>query len=732
MPSNRFDTSQEHQYVSSYVPLPFETIAALGEKANKNFADGKKAEADLGALGAAIKAAPMYRDDRKAFIDNYNLKLKTLVDEAKGDYGSKDFQAKANALTTEFKNDPKVQAFKGTLDAYEEYTKRKGKEGAERDLDYTYERDAAGNFVQKDVIKDGKYNSRFTKHADYDEAAKKVMGTIAKDANSWEGTYDLTNTQTGNNGETLVYNRHTGGYDGVSATKLQGLSKVVLPNYRNTDAGKHQLESILKNDFQLGDNAYNASYDQLSAAAYKGDENAKKMKEYVDNKMLSTIISGNAHQVGMKTEQGLDSHFDNNAKVAAANRKKEEFDGPMPTYQNPVQGVNEPATAKTGLSWLGINTDPINDDGTVNHRANIDSKYIVTKVDGTTSTYYTSKEAHEAAGNTGIITQQKTDKGEQQQNLTQFYTDLLNTARGLGLTIPKQANDKSKTDFTKLQSDLAAYGQNMQIQGNTSAGLQSRFGNNLSNELLGTVTSDSDGNTVFKKSPVLETAKIVDQTTGEVISKNKEEIAKDGAIRGINYFAPEEGTYKMDSKNKSYDYNPGDATLNVMTKNTHSLTQDILKARQGKQNSSSIIEPATRVIQNGKLVNVPAKTVNDYAIDITNNLKENFKEIPANNPIGLFLANHLNENLNKLKDYEPVSVNSSDIRILEGPRKGTPKYNYVAYQHKGFGTTNDADDKILRVDVESGQTEVMTLGDIHASERDYLQKNYAGAFEPSK
>ena len=74
MSSNRFDTSEHQNYVSSYIPLPFQEIAALGEKANKNFATGKQAEADLGALGQAIKAAPMHQDDRKAFIDNYNLK----------------------------------------------------------------------------------------------------------------------------------------------------------------------------------------------------------------------------------------------------------------------------------------------------------------------------------------------------------------------------------------------------------------------------------------------------------------------------------------------------------------------------------------------------------------------------------------------------------------------------------------------------------------------------------
>lgn len=339
--TNRFSVSPNDQYTQQYVPLPFEAISALGEKANKNFETGKKAEAELGALGAAIKAAPMYQEDRYKFINSYNDQLKALVEEAKGDYGSKDFQAKASALTNQFKNDPKLQAFKGTLDAYEEYTKRKGKEGAERDLDYTYERDPSGNFVQKDVIKDGKYGSKFTKYADYDEATKKVMGTIAKDAKSWEGAYDLTNTQTGNNGETLVYNRRTGGYEGVSSPKLQRLAQTVLPNYRNTDAGKHQLESILKNDFQLGDSAYNASYDQLSAAAYQGDEQAKKMKEYIDNKMLSTVIAGNAHQVGMETKQGLDSHFDKDRQRAAANDDDKVLESLTPST---VQGLTTDAT----------------------------------------------------------------------------------------------------------------------------------------------------------------------------------------------------------------------------------------------------------------------------------------------------------------------------------------------------------------------------------------------------
>lgn len=317
MPSNRFDTSEGQQYVSQYIPLPFEAISALGEKTNHNFAEGKAAEAQLGALGQAIKAAPMYQEDRLKFVNSYNEQLKTLVDEAKGDYGSKDFQAKVNALTTEFKNDPKVQAFKGTLDAYEEYTKRKGKEGAERDLDYTYERDAAGNFIQKDVIKDGKYNSRFTKYEDWNKTGKDVMGKIAEDATVKEMGLDLGNTRI-NNGETEVWSRKTGKFEGVTNTKLGNLSKLMVGEYANTNAGKHHLQSLLGEDID---------YQQLNNLAQSGNEQAIKTKAVIDKEFENHLFRSNANQIGVKTETTYDDHLvTNRAKVAANDAVKKSLE----------------------------------------------------------------------------------------------------------------------------------------------------------------------------------------------------------------------------------------------------------------------------------------------------------------------------------------------------------------------------------------------------------------------
>jgi len=343
--TNRFDTSQQQEYISQYVPLPFQTIAALGEKANKNFAEGKQAEADLGALGQAIKAAPMHQDDRKAFIDNYNLKLKTLVDEAKGDYGSKDFQAKTNALITEFKNDPKVQAFKGTLDAYEEYTKRKGKEGAERDLDFTYERDAAGNFIQKDVIKDGKYNSRFTKYEDWNKTGKDVMGKIAEDSTVKELGLDLNNVRI-NNGETEVWSRKTGKYEGVTDTKLGNLSKIMVGEYANTNAGKHHLQSLLGQDID---------YQQLITLAQSGNEQAIKTKTAIDKEFANHLYNSNANQMGIKTETTYDDQFvTNRAQVAANDAAKKALETTPLDVLNYAQ--NKPADLNNAIpeNWKSL------------------------------------------------------------------------------------------------------------------------------------------------------------------------------------------------------------------------------------------------------------------------------------------------------------------------------------------------------------------------------------------
>jgi hypothetical protein len=295
MASNRFDTSQQQEYTSQYVPLPFEAISAMGEKADKNFAEGEKAVNDLGVLGAAIKAAPMHQDDRTKFINNYNTKVKTLIDEAKGDYGSSDFKTKVNTLTNEFKNEPKLQAFIGTLDAYKEYEKRKTKEGGERDLDYTYEKNPDGSFKQVDVLEKGKYSTKFTKYEDWNKAGKEVMGNIAKSGYNEELGLDFNKPTIINNGETKVYSNRERGYVGVSDPRVKALSNFMVGEYANTNAGKHHLQSLLGQDID---------YLELSSMAQSGNEQAIKAKAAVDQEFENHLYRSNANQIGgVKTDK---------------------------------------------------------------------------------------------------------------------------------------------------------------------------------------------------------------------------------------------------------------------------------------------------------------------------------------------------------------------------------------------------------------------------------------------
>lgn len=700
MASNRFDTSQQQQYTSQYVPLPFEAISAMGEKSQKKYdtaIDDTYKLKDLMAKVPAINDPNLGLSNiqkKKELDTQYTTKINELTDKIVN--GDPNAFRELEKVKRDLINDPTRQELENSYLDYQAYKK----DMIDKKDSYAAYKDPYRN---KKLINDAgelqafRYSGMGEKQNHAEEARAQMAGVA-----TWG--YDTKNSYLDPNDGNIYTKTSKGTY--VKDTRIRDLANKKAGDFVKTQKGQDYLE-LLK-------------YENPKATP---EELFKGVSNYLFNAGSNQIFSNSGGGSDVQTT-GLTDKRDEEKRQAAA---------PMPTLENAVQGSDAPLTSKSGLGWLGLNTDILNDDGSFNSKAyksqgtdlikdvkeNIkDGSVVVTDIFGNKTTHKTLTDAFS-----------EFKKKPAPNLLTKYYTDLLNSAKGLGIEIPMEAGNKSKTDFVKLQKQLADYGQNMQSQGSTSAGFNARFANNLSDYFLGSVSADAAGNVTFKKSPLLNSGSIIDQATGKSISENKEEIAQSGTLKGVNYFASDAGTYKLVSKGKSYNYHPGDQTLNAMTQNTHSLTQDIVKARQGKQNSSTVLEPATTGVDaSGRVVNIPAKTVKTYADNIVNGLKENFKTIPANDPQGLFLANHLQENLNKLKGYEQVSVKTSDI-VTD---KNTPKYQYIAYQHKGFGTTSEADDKVLRIDTETGQTEVLSLGDIHASERDYLQKSYAPAFEQTK
>lgn len=316
MASNRFDTSQQQQYTSQYVPLPFEAISAMGEKADKNFAEGEKAVSDLGILGAAIKAAPMYTENKEKFVNEYNNKSKELINKYASDFGNPEFKKEVANLTNEFKSRPEIGAFSTTLKAFEDWQEQKKDAKNAMNLDYTYDMDPnnSKNFRQRNVIKEGVYSPKMTQYEDWNETGKKIMGKIAEDSNVKEMGLDLGNTRI-NNGETEVWSRKTGKYEGVTSTKLLDLSKKMVGEYANTVAGKHHLQSLVGQDID---------YSQLSNMAQSGNEQAIKAKAAVDQEFENHLYRSNASQVGVKTETTYDDQFVTNRAQQKANDAKEE------------------------------------------------------------------------------------------------------------------------------------------------------------------------------------------------------------------------------------------------------------------------------------------------------------------------------------------------------------------------------------------------------------------------
>lgn len=124
MSSNRFDTSQTYQPVSSYVPLPFEQIGALGAKMTQEHA-AKQAEADaLADQLSKIKVANQvlsegsgddlgikyrdtgYGDFKNQVLNKYTLANKQLADEYQaGKLDATQFAQKVSQLKSDFSND---------------------------------------------------------------------------------------------------------------------------------------------------------------------------------------------------------------------------------------------------------------------------------------------------------------------------------------------------------------------------------------------------------------------------------------------------------------------------------------------------------------------------------------------------------------------------------------------------------------------------------------------------
>lgn len=512
--TNRFDTSQEHQYVSSYVPLPFQTIAALGEKANKNFAEGKQAEAELGALGQAIKAAPMYEGHRQSFINEYNTKTKALVDEAKGDYGSKDFQLKAQNLVNEFKSRPEINSFANTLKSYNDWEAQKKDPKNAMNLDFTYDMDPSGkSFRQRDVLKEGVYSPKFTQFEDYTERAKKIMGDVKDSGYVKELGLDFNKPVRINNGETEVYSNKEQGYVGVTKGRVGELSNMLAQNYAQTEAGKHHLQSLL---------GANITYGELSNAAQHGDEQSLQTLQAVNKEFANHIFRSNANQIGGHSTDKVNYMDVTNRKVAGENDASN-FGKIITTNEQGNPETMDLESTFEGLGLKGI----FDDKGGLKTNSPLDSKYTATKVNGETKTFDNSVDAHKFAGSTGVISQQRVGASKSASDVVHnAYSKLVPIAQKLGLEVKDG----------KYAEAMYNYGLAVAKRRSTTSNLQPNTQENLTENFLGK-NSNFHNMEIYEQGNENSNAKLTNEQAGMLSGNSR--------ITGIDYFGNNQSGWKI-------------------------------------------------------------------------------------------------------------------------------------------------------------------------------------------
>lgn len=679
---NEFDQSVRPEYVSNRIELPFRELAGIAANQQKSFDEGRAIEDDLGLLGQAIKAAPMYEGHRQAFIKEYQSKIKDLTGNGNINYADPEFKRKASMLVNEFKSRPEINAFANTLKSYQDWEGQVKSPDNAMNLDFTYKKDKDGNFNQLDVNKQGVYSPTFTKFEDYNETGKKIMGDIASDGSLRESGYDFSkpgNTRI-NNGETEVFNSRTHGWEGVSSGKLGRLSEMMVGEYANTVAGKHHLQSLL---------GENVTYNQLD----------KDTKKQVDNIFKNHLYASNANQVGGKTTDKLDYHFETDRKASGKNDETAFGTQRLPMHELPVTDNNE-VTNQDALNVFGIG-NLMNETGNIKY----DQKYTVTGSDGTKYTFDDFEAANNARKDLrGTIETNKNAGKPDITKMTQFYTGLLNSAKAVGVKIPKLEN--GKTDFETLKSQMIEVGRNQLISGDVGQGLQAELATNMTSYYGGDINENGD----VKLSSFMETAQIKEAGSNRQITSDegKRELVKNGTIKDINFYAENPGTvvWTSDDGTNIKDYNVylGEKVIKELTKPTWELTKSF------KDNMT------------GKVTN--EQKVNNYRSEtqITKNLYDQYNSI-SDPKLKEYLIEDVKSKLANTEDYKTTGIKES----AERDSKGNSKYIFIGKQT--IDANNKPVEKVVVIDRNNGSVDLKDLNEVQAMESGYVQEQISKGYK---
>lgn len=598
MAVNRYTTVDWSAPTSSYIPKPFEQMMMVGKTMQKEHAD-KQTEADALAneinkikvansvisegsgddLGIKSRSTG-YGEFKNEVLNKYTQANKQLSDEYATTGDANKFNQGVAKLKSDFSGDyQKLKIAEANSAAIEESDKK-----------YRENKDAGieGNsYILNKLAEEGRnlITNPFSysyKGAPIGEALK-LEEEVNKSSQNYADQIGQSGVKRDPNTGYLIWSKT----HGVTPERI----KNEVYNTFDKGVGLHTSQQVMRSLFDQG---IKPDAEKIIKVPIKFDNRGKPL-EYKEIKTTEFNYRYNktkedfANAVVAKAAKSVLDQSEKKDWMFERDLDKQDAQDIQTTNE---QGNAESVDVNTVLDSWGL-SGVLDKEGNVTAPTITDSKYIVTKVDGTKKEFNSSVEAHKFAGSTGSISQQRASSGESADQIVRnAYNKMMPVFKSLGLKVlPGETVAKTMYD----------YAQKVAVQRSTTTQLQQSTSKGMTDFFLGN-NSNISNMEVYEQGNQNSNAKL----TNEVMSS----LANNSKITGVDYFGNNQAGWKVAVTPKDNSGNitgqdqaliaiPKDLSFATETKPVWKISKGALEfAKTGKQSPEYQDGDATPVIEN--------------------------------------------------------------------------------------------------------------------------------------
>lgn len=549
MAINRYVDVNFDQPVSNYVPLPLEMLYKLGKDASKDYEDtmkdmesGKDPISKLNtrtvariydpSRGIMVDAPIDFEDQKKGVLDYMNKQKQQIVDDYIKDKDVNKYKQRAFALKGEITSAYSDLAGKAAI------VEQINKENEQLSKSEAFGLDPA--YATKRL----QYNTEYLKNLKTGKVQAYAPPSVAKQIDQEEVlNKDASNWKDDDAGSTAY---STGDYiyemskKGITGTRVYDYVNRMWnsPNHSAKAYAQLQMEHEmnlrgLKEDSEVEYSDYKKDKDGNIIL----DKDKKPVIETKKGKFKDVFMEDKKHDYAQALADKI-VHLNKDVKMSADayglhNYKRKLAEEDASTYENTTSvGNPEVTNLQTLLNDAGL-ADVIDTKGNI--KSGGGQKYTAINSKGDKAEFDNSIDAHNFAGDTGIITQQRESSKTADDAVNTAFKKATEIGKALNLPTPKDGN------WVK-----AVYNHfvNVSKQASSTSDLHPSTGESLTKHLLGD-NSDISNTEIYPQGSKNKN----DKATADVVAH----LAGNSIITGIDYSTENGAGLKLNYTPKSSD-----------------------------------------------------------------------------------------------------------------------------------------------------------------------------------